>query len=296
MVKNFFKLMMIAVAFVFIGCNDDDGGGNEYNPDTAVSSYRPSLNPKVATISLKNTDVDNRTHKRSYSFEYDAQNRIKTIDMVVNTYGIYKNRAREFNVNSKAYYYFTENNGLRIDYSTTGEMPKIDNSKITFKRSYNGVFDNNGVLEYFGSFDCEYNFTNLSSAHLDNGRKYTFHRDDYGNINGYSMYSATSGTTTDVLNEYQYSEYINRTNFDFAAFIGGFVLEREFDDDFRSKNEEGVTKYYAWEDIPFQLGSFAMCGVCSYYLPAGEWTFNSAGLPVKFTHDSGYKMEITYEE
>lgn len=273
-----FILFLPLLVLAFVACSDDD---TTYNADTAVTPYQPSEGAKVGSIKMRMNDGA-RDHSWDYKFHYDAKNRIKQIETKLATHAKNSNgRWYKVNVTNTANYIFTANDGLMVVYTREDEFPQYPAWNAVTGGRYSGSFDSNGRLTRFGPFDCEYNMGILSKTHLDNGRIYTIYRDTYGNITGYDCDSV--GKQISHRDVYAYSRERNMTNFDFSAFVGNLVIERE------------IAENYNWYFAPFHLGAFEMFGVGAWHLPDGEWTMNG-DLPVKYVHPKGYEMEIEYIE
>lgn len=280
--RTIFSLLLLSFT-LFTACSDDE----DYNPDTAISYYEPIDAPKVAGIKMKMND--DRNHTWDYKFQYDAKDRIKEIDLQINTHTKRNNRSYKLNIHSKAQYKFVNEQILSVSYTINENYPEYPAWNDIDTWSYNGVFTAEGYLKRFGPFDCEYNGGRLQKSFMDNGREYTLYYDVYDNVTGYVCDSI--GKHIDERNSYEYeygTDYKNRTNFDFSAFIGNVVVEREI-----AGNE-------LWCYSPFHLGTFGMLGVTGLQLPRAQWEM-SGGVPVKCKYyDSQLKlyfdMEISYVE
>lgn len=277
--KKFLLLSILSLSLaLFVSCSDDD---DNYNADTAISSYTPTDKTKLSGIKMKINDAG-RDLTWSYKFIYDAKDRIKQMNLQFTTYTTRNNRTYEVNVKSDAYYRFLSDNGFSVTYTVENVFPQYPAWNSSDNGSYNGMFNSDGFLKKFGPFDCEYTGYSLNKAYLDNGREYTLLYNSYGNVTGYVCDSIDKKTEMRDIYDYEYMpEYVNNTNFDFSAFVGNIVVEREIPD-----NE---TWFYA----PFHLGAFGMLGGVGTYLPKGEWTMND-GLPVKYIHPQGFEMQFEY--
>lgn len=282
--KKFLSMIMIAAALVIAGCSEDD---ESYNADEAVSTYVPSTNPNVASIKMNYTDKSKREHSWEYNFQYDIHNRIKQLDMKIATYqkieSVIASKYYALNVTSTAYYYFEKYNTLKVRLYVDTEYPKRPDENESYAITQYGHFNNEGLLDNFGPFGCEYSGLQLVNAYLDNGRTYRFARDRNVNITGYQCINADT-IEVSYSDYYDYTNIRNKTAFDFAAFVGNMVLEREL-----PENPQ-------WPYAHYQLGAFGMLGVCGTNLPQGEWKFNSSGLPVDYITPEGYHLAISYVE
>ncbi len=280
--KKFFSMMILAAAFIAVGCSDDE---DTYDADKAVTSYIPSSNPKVAKIEMDYTD---KIKKLSwvYNFQYDIQNRIKQIDMNIDTYtkieSVIASKYYDLNVTSTANYYYKKDNLLKVRLDVEMEYPKRPSENGSYSITQYGHFNDDGLLDNFGPFGCEYGGLSLTRAYLDNGRIYRFARDRNLNITGYLAMRADT-VEAKLEDFYKYTPIRNNTAFDFAAFVGHLALERELPEHNNS-----------WEYAHYQLGAFGMLGVCGIDLPGGEWQFDSRGLPVDYITPSGYHLKIYY--
>lgn len=277
--KKFFAIMMLPLCLCSISCSDDDS----YNADTAITPYEPLPAEEYAMVkSVKITTTDkSRDYSYEYSFRYDAQNRIKAIDGKIATHTIRNNRWYNVNIEYTTDYSFVKKNDLKITYNASFEYPKYPDWNSTSGLKYVGSFNDNGTLHRFGPFDCEYSGITLQKTYHDNGRTYILNRDRFGNITGYRCDSAEV-TLAEKNNIYSYSEITNKTNIDFSALLGNWVVEREI-----AGNEN-------WLYPSCQLAAFDMMGGRCTHLPDGTWGSDAKGRPVSCTLPSGLKMTIEY--
>ncbi len=285
--RNLFILLMLSLSLpIFTSCSDDE----DYNPDTAISNYVPVDKPKVGEIKMSISGEDTRKHTWDYKFVYDAKDRIKQVALNFTTFVKRGNNNRiwQLDVECETNYKFVKEDVLSVAYHINHiypDYPKWNKTPIDVG-SYSGVFNSNGYLISYGPFDCEYEYngSRLKKAYLDNGREYTLYYNTYDNITGYVCDSVDKKTEMRDIYKYEYiSEHKNNTNFDFSAFIGNIVIEREL-----PINEE-------WYYAPIHLGAFGMLGNPGIYLPKGDWTMEN-GLPVKYIHPQGFEMTIKYVE
>ena len=297
--KRVFYLFAMAVCCMFAACSDSD----DYNANTAESPYKPSPTlRKVASVRTTNT-VDGRDYSWEHKFEYDAQGRIKSINSTMQHH-----RAVSFadvvryykcDITSRADYYY-KGDVLEVDYVVERNYPEYPDWNTRESGSDRGKFNQAGVLSNFATIDFVYSATSLSAAYTDSGREYLIKRDASGDVSGYVITNLEGDSIIlDRGQEYGYSRFQNRINFDLSAYFGYWGIEQEL--------YANRAQYYA----SYQLGAFGMLGAASPYLPIsmlgkdeygnsayiyGEWELDSQNCPVSFTDATGRKSVITYVE
>ena len=279
--KNYVILMLMLI--VVAACSNDDG----YNADTAKTPYEPLPAEDyrmVKSVKINYTDDKAREHKWEYLFDYDAQNRIKSIDGEITRFVVNPKNKKIYrkNITSEIKYYFTADDGLKTVYSASVEYPQYTDWNTNVTHKYAGTFNSKGYLMRFGPFDCVYSGNRLTDAHFDNGRAYTLVRDRDENVTGYRC-NMSDTAYVDKSNIYTYSREKNRTNIDFSGLLGYWVIERDI-----AGNE-------TWLDPILQLAAFDMLGSRSRMLPAGEWRMEN-GYPVSCKTTDGYNLVIEYLE
>lgn len=275
--KFLYLLMLPFVAVAMLSCGDEE---SDYNADAAVTSYVPTEGRMVASVKTTK-ESGGRLYSWEHKFTYDAKKRIKNINSDILYH--YKSPAGIWyrcNVSSTANYYFKSNDYMTVRYNINYNFPEYTAWNDSDAGVYGGTFDKDGRLMNFGPFDCDY--SNGIKAYMDNGRIYTLQMNSYGNVTGYVCDSLDVRVAT-KLEEYSYSGYDNNTNFDFSAYIGNWVIEREIPD------------CVNWQYAPFQLAAFGMFGYGGKKLPLGEWEMEG-NYPVVFTDFNGYRTEIKYVE
>lgn len=279
--KFLFLFLLPFIAAVAVSCDEGNEFDN-YNADAAVTSYKPIEGFMVASV--KTTKESNgRLFSWKHTFSYDKKNRIKSIDSeIVHHQKASSGKWYICNISSRANYYFKDDNYMKVRYNVSRSFPDYPRWDNTLSGTYGGTFNNEGWLGNFGPFDCEYSGGTLSKVYMDNSRIYTLQRDTYGNVKGYVCDSmdVRVAVKEDI---YKYEPVAkNNTNFDFSAYIGNWVMEREIPD---------CTN---WPYAPFQLAAFGMFGYSGLNLPSGEWEFNESGAPILFTDERGFRTEIQY--
>lgn len=272
---------MLVFGFSVMSCESSD----DYNPDTAESYYTPDTNGNSVSSITTTSVVNGREYSWTYDFDYDINNRIKEINVKMKHYD--KNRICNITSNAKYYY---DKVSLKIKYVMEFDYPDDSDKNYTLKGTYSGAFNKNGTLANFYSYDCEYSGTLFTKAYVDGGDEYAFEYDTYNNLVRTYRCDESGGVETSTLREYSYTPFNNRTNFDFASFLGYNIVERLV-----YVNELPV---YAI----FQLGAFGMFGSVSTHLPEGDkslpyggWEFNADKCPVSFVSAEGRKSVITYK-
>lgn len=278
--KFLYMLVLPLVAAIAVSCTQDDD--DNYNADAAVTSYAPVEGFVVASV--KTTKENNgRLFSWEHKFTYDAKKRIKRIDSdIVHHQKASSGKWYICNISSQANYYFKEDNIMKVRYNISRSFPDYEKWNNTLSGVYSGTFDAEGRLMNFGPYDCEYSGGTLYKVYFDNSRIYTLQRDSYSNIKGYVCDSmdVRIASQQDIYNYEPIAR--NNTNFDFSAYIGNWVVEREIPD------------CVSWPYAPFQLAAFGMLGYGGVNLPSGDWEFDASGAPVLFTDDRGYRTEIKY--
>ena len=282
--KNYVTLMLLSMLAFATACSSDD----DYNADSAVTPYEPlpvEDYRMVKAVKMDTVDAKGREYSWQYVFNYDAQNRIKQIDAKITRFVVNPNNKKIYRKNTDAEikYYFTAEDGLKIEYTASVEYPQYTdwNSNVTHR--YVGTFNSKGALMRFGPFDCSYSGNTLSEAYFENGRVYTLERDRDNNVTGYRCNLADTATVVRS-NIYAYSRHRNKTNIDFSGFLGYWVVERDI-----AGNEN-------WLDPILQLAAFDMLGSRSRLLPDGDWSFDANGYPIACKLSSGYSLSIEYVE
>lgn len=279
--KNILKNLLLPACLLLAACSSDDS----YNADTAESPYNPLPADSYRTVKSVRFSVTNkeRDYSYAYSFRYDAQHRIKAVDGAVATYVLRNNRYYKLDISSVADYYYIDGDGLKVVYNATLEYPAYTDWNTTRGETYYGTFNADGALQNFASFDCSYSGALLEKAYVDNSRSYTLHRDRYNNVVGYSCDSLDVTIASHPM-LYAYSNTPNRTNIDFSALIGNWVIEREI---YGNEN---------WLMPVCMLASFDMLGGRGTHLPDGEWTLDSSGCPVSCVLPSGIRLDVEYDD
>lgn len=280
--KKHFTLLFMAASLFMVACSSDDEG---YNADTAISHYTPMPQDDYRMVQgIKMTQLYNgRNFTWDYTFDYDAQNRIKNVNCDVTTFA--KDNSGKYHKVTGAItmnYIFESENIMKIHTTITSEPQGIINEDSEYK--YAGEFSNDGRLTDFAVFGCEYSMGGrLSKAYMDNERVYSMSHDGMGNITGYRCDSVNK-VLADYPNKYEYSVALNKTNIDIAGFMGNCVIEREI-----PGNEN--------EMYPIVLlSAFDMLGQRSPGLPKGEWSYDAQGSPVKGVLSDGIELNIRYRQ
>ena len=280
--KNYVNLILLLLLAVSTACSSDDG----YNADTTITSYQPLPAEEyrmVKSVKMDTVDSKGREYSWEYIFDYDAQNRIKTIEGVISRYVVNPKNKKLYkkNTNSEIKYMFTADKGLKVIYTASVEFPQYTDWNSNPTHKYVGTFNSKGAIMRFGPFDCVYSGNRLTEAHFDNGRVYSLERDRDDNVTGYRC---NLGDTAMVEKSkiYNYSLYRNKTNVDFSGLLGYWIIERDI-----AANEN-------WLDPILQLAAFDMLGARSRFLPKGEWSFDSDGYPIACKLSSGYNLTINY--
>ena len=294
--KTLIKLFIGVLSLGFVACTDDD-----YNADTANSPYEPTTLRAVAQVKTTNT-IDGRNYSWEHNFSYDAKGRIREINSVMIHHRMVEFadvvRYYECKITSKANYFY-KGKKLEVAYSLTREYPDYPAWNTRESDTDYGFFNDRGVLERFSSLDFEYSTTQLQKGYSDIGREYTIMRDASGNVIGFVCNdTSVDSLVVDKSYEYRYSDFRNKTNFDFSAYFGYWGVEQEI--------YANRMQYYA----SYQLGAFGMLGATSGYLPKsmlgknsngeplyldGNWRFED-GYPVEFVDATGRKTVIEYVE
>lgn len=279
--KKLLTLMLLALCMPFVACSDND----DYNADTAISAYEPLPSDEYRMVKSVNISKieKGREYTFNYSFGYDAKNRIKAINGDIKSYTVRNNRIYELLINYTTDYLFTDKKDLKVVYNASFDYPAYPDWNTSNGSTGIGTFNENGTLLRFGPFDCEYSGITLTKAYFDNGRVYTLQRDRDNNLSGY-LCDSLDNAIVSKLNIYKYSSHLNKTNVDFSALFGNWVVERDI-----AGNEN-------WLYPRYQLAAFDMLGARSRYLPEGEWTLDDKGCPVKCTLPSGLIVTIEYVE
>ena len=251
--KKFFLYLTVLSLFAFVttGCSDD----NDYNADTAQSYYKPEIYDRMVSSIAVTSNVDNKDYSWTYNFVYDAQNRIKEINGNTKFYETNIKQYCEGTIQTKYYY---NNETLKIEYLYDIYVPKLD--KSTSKNGkYFGAFDKeDGKLIQFYSYDCEYAGLMLSKAYVDDGTSFGLEYDRNNNlVKAYKLDSIGANPIESTVREYEYSTKINRTNIDFASFLGYNIIEKI----------APPNTYHPYE--LFHLGAFGMFGGRGKNLPRG---------------------------
>ena len=280
MKKTFLYLTILSLfAIAATGCSDSD---NEYNADAALSYYKPlEYERLVSSIAITST-VNKKNYSWNYNFVYDIHNRIKEIKGNTKFYESELKQDCEGTILTK---YFYDNETLKIEYLYEIYAPKLNKSATKSER-FHGCFDKeDGKLISFDSFDCEYEGLMLSKAYTDYGTAFALEYDRNNNIiKTYQLDSLEANPVDKTIKEYKYSNQINKTNIDFASFLGYNIVERNIP----------CNMYHPYE--LFHLGAFGMLGGRGTNLPKGEWTFDEAGFPIKYISPETRTYIITYKE
>lgn len=287
--KKYLILLLLPFSFAVASCSDDNDNFTPfeegYNADDAVTVYQASDMRKVKSVEMA-VEKDGRGYSWKYNFSYDAQNRIKAMDTECVTHWYYDTNKRWYRINrsTHAEYYFKEGNQLKIAYSVSEEFPAYTDWNNTMTEWYAGRFNDDGFLASFATFDCVYSGATLKNIYIDGGDQYEIVRSQ-DCVSGYIHTPlAASDTVTNRPNIYKYTRIINKTNLDFSALFGNWVVERE------------IPGCEEWPYAPFQLAAFEMFGTRSQYLPLGDWEFDADNCPVAVTLPQGYVCKITYED
>ncbi|MBR2606371.1 MAG: hypothetical protein IKC70_00335 [Bacteroidaceae bacterium] len=279
--KNTFLYFIFLSLFIFAatGCSKDE---EDYNADTAPSYYKPLEYEKmVASIAITST-VDKKDYSWTYNFVYDAQNRIKEIN---GTSKFYENKIKQFCEGTIQTNYYYNNETLKIEYVYDIYVPRTGESK-NIQGKYYGCFDKeDGKLIQFDAFDCEYEGLMLSKVYTDYGTSFGLEYDRNNNIiKTYQFDSIGYKPVEKTIQTYKYSFYKNKTNIDFASFLGYNIAERI----------TACNTLHPYE--LFHLGAFEMLGARGTYLPEGEWEFDAEGCPIKYVSPKNRTYIITYKE
>lgn len=307
--KVIYTLLLTLLCMGFAACSDSD----DYNANTAVTPYEPVPGLKmVAQVKTTNT-IDGRGYSWEHNFEYDAQNRIRQINSkMIHHRAVQFNDVVRFykcNITSQANYYYNDKD-IRVEYTLSREYPEFPDWNTTEDGKDYGVFNSNGTLASFSSMDFEYSATQLRKAFAESGMMIAPARDASGNVTGHTKYLVMDAESDSVMvdrkNDFRYSSFKNRTNFDFSGYFGYWGVEQAI--------YANRTEYYA----SYQLAAFGMLGATSSYLPLsimerdsegkpvmengapkylyGRWEFDSQECPVLFTDGTGRRTEIKYIE
>ena len=273
-------------AFVAIGCSKDE----EYNADTAISYYKPLEYDRMVSSIAITSNVDNKDYSWTYNFIYDAQNRIKEING--NT-RFYENKRKQYynGIIQTWYYYNNETLQVQYRYDIYDEKDKIPTSP----GKYYGYFDEDGKLAKFDSYDCEYSGFELSRAYTDYGTAFGLEYDRNQNIVKTYQLDTLENVIDNTIKTYEYSTKENKTNIDFASFLGYNIVERNIP----------CNEFHPFE--LFHLGAFGMFGSRGKNLPKGEWEFevvDSVNLdspqnflyPVKYVSPQNRTYIIKYKD
>ncbi len=277
--KKHFALLFMLAAFFAAACNSDNEG---YNADTAISHYKPlpSTSYRMVRGILMEQTYNGRNYSWDYVFTYDAQNRIKNVNCDIVTHakdgnGKYHKITGAVSMN----YIFESENIMKIN-TIINDPDHIINEDSNYK--YAGEFNENGLLDNFAVFGCEYSHGGtLNKAYMDNERIYTMLRDDKGNVAGYRC-DSVGNVLANYPQKYEYSAISNKTNIDIAGFVGNCDIEREI-----PGNEN--------KQYPIVLlSAFDMLGQRSPNLPKGSWVLDSDRCPTEGTLSTGIKLTIRY--
>ncbi len=277
--KSFIYLAFLSLfAIVVTGCSNDD----EYNADTALSYYKPGeYDRMVSSIAITNF-LYGKDYSWTYNFVYDAQNRIKEIHG--NT-RFYENQSiKDYCEGTVLSRYFYDNETLKIECKYDVYVPKMDKS-INMGGKFFGCFDKeDGKLIQFDSFDCEYSGLMIERAYTDYGTSFGLEYDRNNNIIKTYQYDSVGNIAQKTIKEYEYSTKINKTNIDFASFLGYNIIERNV----------SLNEMHPYE--VFHLGAFGMLGGRGKNLPRGEWVLDEDGFPTEYVSPEGRKYVIKYKE
>ena len=280
MKKTFLYLTILSLfAIAATGCSNSD---DEYNADTAPSYYKPEVHERMVSSIAITSKVDNKDYSWTYNFLYDAQNRIKEIN---GTSRFYESGIKEYCEGTILTKYYYDNETLKIEYLYDIYVPKKDIGTSKSERFF-GAFDKeDGKLISFDTFDCEYEGLMLTKAYTDSGTIFAIEYDRNNNISKtYQLDSLEINPIDKTIQEYEYSKHKNKTNIDFASFLGYNVVERNIP----------CNMLHPYE--LFHLGAFGMLGGRGTYLPKGEWTMDEQGFPVKFISPKNRTYTITYKQ
>ena len=281
-------LFLFAVAVT--GCSKDD----DYNADTALSYYHPQEYDKMVSSITVTSKVENKDYSWTYNFLYDAQNRIKEI------YGDAKYYVEQDKPKINSYVerthsskYYYDNEILKVEFFNNEYIIQHDYNN-EYSGDFYGHFDKeDGKIVFmtgklgnvsFGSFDCEYEGLMLSRVYTDYATSFALEYDRNNNIVKTYQVDSIDNIIEKTVKEYKYSNYKNKTNIDFASFLGYNIAERNI----------LCNTYHPYE--LFHLGAFEMFGGRGTYLPKGEWTFDEGGFPVKYISPEDRVYTITYKE
>ena len=282
MKKTLLNLAFLSLlALVATGCSSDE----EYNADTAISYYKPLEYDKMVSSIEISSNVSNRDYKWTYNFVYDAQNRIKEIYGDARYY--VKQDKPQINsyverTHSSKYYY--DNEILKVKYFYNEYIIQLDlNNK--FSRVLYGRFDKeDGKLISFDSFDCVYSGFELVRAYTDYGTSFGLEYDRNQNIIKSYQIDSLGNAAENTVRTYEYSTSVNKTNIDFASFLGYNIVEHNI-----PRNELHPYGFV-------HLGAFGMFGSRGKNLPKGVWEFDEQGYPVKFVSQQNRTYIIKYNE
>ena len=278
MKKTLLNLAFLSLlAFVATDCSSDE----EYNADTAISYYKPLEYDKMVSSIAITSNVSNRNYSWTYNFVYDAQNRIKEING--NT-KFYENNIKQYCEGTVQTRYYYNNETLKVQYQYDIYIPKLDKN-ISSNAKYFGHFDKeDGKLTSFDSFDCEYSGFELTRAYTDYGTSFGLEYDRDQNIVKSYQIDSLGKAAENTIKTYEYSTKVNKTNIDFASFLGYNIIERNIP----------CNEFHPYE--LFHLGAFGMFGSRGKNLPKGEWEFDEQGYPVKFVSQQNRTYIIKYKE
>lgn len=268
---------MLFTASIITGCSKDE---DEYNADTAQSYYKPLEYDKMVSSIDITSKVNNRDYSWNYNFVYDAQNRIKEINGETK---FYQSTVEMRGTIATKYYY--NNETLQIEYIYDIYAPSLNKSIVKSDKHYGHFDKEDGKLISFDSFDCEYEGLMLSKVYTDYGTSFGLEYDRDNNIvKTYQLDSLALNPIEKTIKEYQYSTKVNKTNIDFASFLGYNVAERNIP----------CNELHPFE--LFHLGAFGMFGGRGTNLPQGEWTLDDDGYPIKYISPKNRTYVIKYKE
>lgn len=280
--KRFFLYLTLLSFFAFVvtGCSSEE----DYNADTATSYYKPESYERIVSSIAVTSNVENRDYSWTYNFVYDAQNRIKEINGATK---FYENNIKQYCEGTILTKYYYDDETLKIEYIYDIYVPKLDKS-INKNGRYYGCFDKqDGKLVSFDSFDCEYEGLMLKRAYTDYGTSFGLEYDRGNNIIKAYQFDSLGVVAESTVREYEYSTEINRTNIDFASFLGYNIIERNVP----------CNEYHPYE--LFHLGAFGMFGGRGKNLPKGVWEFEDwkdKKFPVKYVSPDNRTYIIKYKE
>ena len=278
MKKTLLKLAFFSLlAFVATGCSKDE----EYNADTAISYYKPLEYDRMVSSIAVTSRVSNKDNWWTYNFLYDAQNRIKEITSNAKYY-IFDSKSYCERTHSAKYYY--NNETLKVEYLSNEYLLKT-NKNYKKDGTYYGAFDKeDGKLVSFDSYDCEYSGFELTRAYTDYGTSFGLEYDRDQNIVKSYQIDSLGKPAENTIRTYEYSTKVNKTNIDFASFLGYNIIERNIP----------CNEFHPYE--LFHLGAFGMFGSRGKNLPKGEWEFDELGYPVKYVSPQNRTYIIKYKE